>query len=541
VTPCLRHIAMAGLVVAAATCASGGEDAAAPRLSAEVTAAFGGWFRPGCPVAFRVALTNPGRAFEGDMDLVVEGITWRTRVQVGSQATATLHVLAAVHSAASPVELVVRGEAGEEMLRQRVATGLRQRSAEGALVAVMDDDADAGPRLKAQGLAVAEMGGEDLPHWGSSYANIDAAIIVGAGLGWQTEVLRAAAHTGGPVVFVLKPGEAVHEGTALGGLRAPRQATGEEWLREVAKQEDVEPLADGLVWREGLGRVAVGPPSDEFLAAVADLARAAASRRRGAGDVTVAPEVYEAFDAPVWSGRTRWRVAGAALAMLAAVVVVALAVPRNWGRRARVICVLWAVVLLALVARWAILPAEPAVMDTLTVVEAAEGSDVGPATTLVALNGAARGAVTVEIGGGAEIVPVYYEASDAGTWGDVVVEGDGGGARTLTCGVHRGVRRCFAMWWEASWRAGELADTEGDSVVVRRRRVSVGDGWQPVRRLRGWEEPAGSVLRWQARRWAGGGTFRASCKRLPWQVVHSSRLLEARRHPALIWAEAQDD
>jgi len=539
-THVLRNIAMAGLAMAAATCASGGEDAAAPRLSAEVTAAFGGWFRPGCPVAFRVALTNPGRAFEGDMDLVVEGITWRTRVQVGSQATATLHVLAAVHSAASPVELVVRGEAGEEMLRQRVATGLRQRSAEGALVAVMDDDAEVGPRLKAQGLAVAELGGEDLPLWGSSYANIDAAVMVGAGLGWQTELLRAAAHTGGHVVFVLKPREAVHAGTALGG-RAPRQATGEEWLREVVKHEDVAPLADGLVWREGLGRVAVGPPSDEFLAAVADLARAAASRWRGAGDVTVAPEVYEAFHAPAWSGRTRWRVAGAALAMLAAVVAVALVVPRNWGRWGRVVCVLWAVALLALVARWAILPAGPAVMDTLTVVEAREGSDAGPAATLVALTGAARGTVTLEFGGGAEIVPVYYEASDAGTWGDVVVEGDGGGARTVTCDVRRGVRRCFAVWWEANWSAGELADTGGDSVLVRRRRVSVGDDWQPARRFRRWEEPARSALRWQARRWAGGGTFRASCKRLPWQVVHGSRLLEARRHPALIWAEADSD
>jgi len=540
VTHCLRHIAMAGLVVAAATWAAGGEDAAAPRLTAEVAAAFGGWFRPGCPVAFRVALTNPGRALEGDMDLVVEGITWRTRVQVGSQATFALHVLAAVHSAASPVELVVRAETGEELLRQRMAAGLRQRSAEGALAAVVDDDAEVCPRLKGHGLAVAEMGGEALPHWGSSYMNVDAVVVVGAGLGWQTE-LRSVPRRGGLVVFVLRPTDAVDEATALGGLRTPRQTTAEEWLRDVAEQENVAPLADGLVWREGQGRVAAGPPSDEFLAAVADLARAAAARRHGAGNVTVAPEVYEAFHAPAWSGRTRWRVAGAALAMLAAVVAAALVVPKDWRRRARVLCILWAVALLALVARWAILPAMPAVMDTLTVVEARNDSQVGGALTVVALTGAARGRATLTFGGAAEVVPVYYEASDAGTWDDVVIEGDGGGARTLTCGVQRGVRRCFAVWWEANWSAGELADTEGDGVLVRRRRVAVGDDWQTVRRFRGWEEPARSALRWQARRWAGGGTFRASCKRLPWQVVGGGRLLETRWHPALIWAEAQGD
>ncbi len=545
----MRQAAVLTLALAARALALAG-GAGAP-VSAEASAGFGGWFRPGCAVPFRVTIHNRGAAFAGHLDLVVEGIAWRKPVTVGAGASATVDLLAAVHSASARVAVRIVRDDGEALLDAAASPALRERPAGQALVAVVDGAGELAARLRALGPEVVEVTAERLPRAAAGYLGIDALAVAGNGLGDASqagiEVRQAVAgwvHQGGLAAFALEPDEVVAPESLLGETsQCGSEMAAGKWLAWARQRPGAEAVGEGVAWRLGLGRVAAALPSDAWPGATAALAEASAARRRGGGNAAVAPELYQAFDAPPWTRAARWRVAGAALAMLAAVAVAALTVPRGWGRWRRAGCIVWLVAFLAVAAWWVVVPGQPAALDTLTVVEAGHGQGEGCATTLACLTGAARGRVRLDFAGAASVLPIYHDARDAGTWEDVVVAwGAEGGPCTVSCEVRRGVRRCFAVPWGELWRPPVVPAREGaDGIVVRRRQVAVGDGWQSLRRLGQWGDLERGAVRWQARRWAGGGTFRARWGDLPHHPVHGRRLLATRRHPALLWVEVRGD
>ena len=503
----VRALAM---LTALGCAAAGGEGA--PPLSATVLAGFDGWFRPGCPMPLRVAVTNRGGAFRGEVDVVVEGVVWRQAVRVGAETTATAEAVAAAHSATASVRVRLRDGTGRERLDESQPLGLREVPEDGTLVVAIASGSGAGGW--GAGLAgAARVAPDALPTTAAAYAAVDVIALDGTGEGLGPGVAAALAEwvrCGGRAVFVPAPDELVRPECLLARLGG-----------EAGRQRSA-------TWRVGLGgvHVATAPPPLSFL----PTGRRGRRWHRG-----VAPELYAAFSDAAWSGAVRWRLTGAALAMLVAVVAVALGVPKGWGRWRRAVCVGGAALALAALGWWAVLPATPAALDTAAIVEAIEREPEGHRTDLVCLAGTGGGCATVDLGTAQAVVPAYYAAEDAGGWSGVVIARDADGRCTLTCGVERNVRRCF-LAWEGQEPVASGAD--GEVLVVRGATFAADGGWRPLRTLDRWGAMEQALVRWQAARWLGGRTFRAGWQRRVRPAVRGTGLLETRRHATLVWVEA---
>ncbi|MFW6108442.1 MAG: hypothetical protein ACOC8D_01380 [bacterium] len=535
------------VIIFLAACAPGWAAEGEPPLSAEVTAGFDGWFRPGYPVPFRVRITNREAALAGQLELVVEGITYRRPLQVGAGATATVELLAAVHSAAATVALRVRGQDGGTLMEKSVRAALRERSEAEPLVVVTGANDPLSAGLRAHDIRVVELAPERLPRTAAAYLGLDAVAGRWADLAGAGQAIEGFVGHGGLAAMVLDPDGVTPQGVGFGDLGgAGAGLSAAQWLGQVSRRPGVRAIADGVTCREGLGRLAAGKASAPFVAAVAGLIQTAAARRRGGGDPTIAPELYEAFGDPVWTRGSRRHLALATLAMVAVVALVARFVPLGWRWWQRGVAAVWAAGLVGVIAWAAFVPRQPVVLDSVVVASMRSGERAVSTTSVLCLAGVREGRASVNVGPATQVVPVYRRADEVGSWDDVIVELDSGdGNCFVRFDVRADVRRCLVIWRGMRWGVGaDIDEGAGERLLVRRRRFKARDEWRSLRRLERRGDLKKGLLRWQARQWAGGGAFRASWARQPWKPWHLVGVrggLEERYHPAMFWVGVEEE
>lgn len=526
------------LALATVALAARGAAEAGRGLSLDVSAAFGGWFRPGCPVLVRATLTHRGPALDGELDLTVEGITWRQPLRVGADTAASVDVLVVAASPTAPARARVRDRSGALVLDQAVDLGLRPRGSQPSLLVGVWG----GKPRAAGGRGVALLEVDELPTLAPAYLALDALIVMGDGAGVPPAARTALAawvHGGGAVAFALAAGAPVGTGSFLAELggRSGR-ATAAEWLKAASEGRRTRDIGGATAWRAGLGHVAAALGTDT--AALAEAFRAVGPPMWGGAASPAAPGLYDAFDGPLWSRAARWRLAGAALALLAAVVAVALIAPSRWGRWGRAACLVAASAALAGAAWALVLPAGRGVLTAVGVVECVEGEDGGRRTELVCVAGAGRGRVGLDLGHAEAVAPLYYGAGDAGSWRDVVVARDSAGRWTVALDVARDTRRCLMAWWP--WERVGAGPGGRPEVRIRGTRFAQGEEWRPLRELRRWDTARRAIVAWQASRWGRTGlTFAVSWHDADEAVVDGDGLLDRRAGATLLWAETPAD
>ena len=532
------------LLVAAAACG-------AATLTAKVTPAFDGHFRPGLPVLLRVAVANEGPALDAQLDVVVDGVTYRQPLRIGAEATATAEVLVAAHSGAPQATVSVRGPSGHTLWESSEELGLRRRQKKQRVAAVSRPQlAKAFPRK----WTVLVVEPDALPSSAAGYLAVDVVAVAGDGGGLSPgtrEALAEWVRGGGAAAFVLDPGAPVTDDgllAELGGCGA--RATGQEWLRAVAATQATERAGRAVAWRRGLGLVVAGTEDD-----LADTAWTKLVPTNVFGSQPMDPRHYALlyewglFEAPVVVPAVRWRIVGATVALLAGVVVLVLLVPRGWGRGAQAASVAGVSAGLAALGWCLMLPPGQGTVDSVVIVEPAQAGEAGRVTELVSISGIGRGAVTVCFGDAQAVVPLHGETAEGGERSGMVVARDGAGRWTVECPVSKGVSRGVLAWWGGAPSGVEMAASRHPSLLVRNWRFAEAgqpppdeDDGRLLMDWRGWRDGARAVLSWQGRRvgrdnrlyratWHDGGTSRLT----------GTGLVQTRTLGTLVWAAEAGD
>jgi hypothetical protein len=466
--------------------------AAAAEPTVSVSPALGGAFRPGAPLALRVAVAE-APAFDGWLDVVAEGIAFRQRLQVGAGGQATIEALVAVHSDQSHVDVVLRKDAGGVVFRQAVPLTLRGGE---RVAAVLDGDAQAGAALLGEGWTVTA--GDAPATWAGFLATDAVVVLSGSALPdgvWDS--LEAWVRAGGMLVL-------------------PPNTSGLRW-----------PLAEGETKRLGLGSARAGGST------------AAATRR----EAWVDKGVWGSFPAARWETTDRWRAAGGAVALLVAGCLLVTSAASRRGGRAKLLALAVAVSAALAFLAWAVmLPPGRGVVSALAVVESVAGQAGGRRTDVVCVSGAGRERVRVALPGVEAVVPLYYSRDEAGGWRDVVVgrERDGW---FVECDVTDRVRCCFGALggWDADAPPARGA-ADGD-LRVRDGLCSVGRGdeWQSLRLAADLDPDDKAVLLWQARRTGRDGRlYRAAFESDDAIPCQGERLMASHRRRALAWVELRE-
>jgi hypothetical protein len=462
-------------------------------LTATVTPALEGWFRPGRPVLLRVRLANEGQALTGTLDLVVEGITYRRPFVVGAEATAVVDVLAAVHTTQQGVRVRAESGRGEVVCDERVAVALRRPGPAERLVVAVGEAREAAGGAFGSGAAVAGVTADELPGAAAGLAAADAVVV-----GIEEELSSVA--QGAVRDWVRQGGRLVLVAAGRSEDAASTQAEVEEAALEAwLPAGDVGPpleVGQGTAWVRGLGLV-VAAARPEGLAG--HLESVAARPVMGVEEAN--PELYEWFGQARLTSAVRWRwvAIGAALVLAAAVAARALS-RRKEGRV--VPWIVGACALLAAVA-YAVLVTGGRGTRAAGVMRVLGRDGSGAFAEVVQVGGAGRDHVRVSFNRAAVVVPAYYSPEDVGTWDGVVVEEDWEGGWHLRCAVERGIRRCFVAMdaireWDSrgpgrGWRGG---------LWVRGGRFAVAgdDLWRSIQELdEAWDGPA-ALVRWEALR-----------------------------------------
>jgi len=503
-----RLLATSLLAAALAVGPSAAGEAAG--VSAAVSPAFGGCFRPGCPVLFRVAVTNDGPALDGQLDLVVEGVAWRQPLRLGAGTSATVEVLAAVHTATARERVRVCDGGGSAILDVPASLGLRELPA------------DAPPQV-----AVWRRGADALPTMAAGYLVLDALVVAGDGADVPPPA-RAALERwvtgGGHAAFALEAGEPVGAESLLAGLGpCSGRSTAAEWLEAAGEAAPPVETSAGRRWRVGLGWLTVA--ADVGAGELASALRDEGTRGWPGAGSAGASRVLEAFGGPRWSVGARWRVAGATLALLAAVGLVARLVPRGWGRWRRAACVAAAAALLTAAAWALVLPGGRGVLESAAIEERVVGESAGRRCEFVCASAVGRQRLALDLGDAEVVVPLYSDPREVGSWRDVVIARDERGRWTVACDATRRVRRGFLAWW--SWGMASLVESGGRGLLVRGGHFAEPSGpglppseaWRPLRELARWSDLERAMVAWQARRGAAGVVHEAS-----WAADERSRV-----------------
>ncbi|HUT37399.1 MAG TPA: hypothetical protein VNE39_28215 [Planctomycetota bacterium] len=535
----MRRLVGAMVAVASALACQAGEVAVALRP------AFDGHFRPGAPVWLRATVANAGAGFEGTLDLVVDGLTWRQALRVGAQTSARVDVLVAPRSEATRARVVVRSSRGEVLHDAGVGLGLRARGDGGPLVVAV-----AAPRRVVEDLfgscqATVEAG--ELPALAAGYAAVDALGFAGDGGEAPAAARRAIAEWvrgGGVVGFALEDAAPVRTESLLAELGGcAGRASSEEWLAAAAARHPTEGADGRLLWRLGLGKVSAGTQKALAHGRLGGLLRAGS-----AGEEWVDPGLHAAFRGARWEAALRWRLVGGAAALLAGGVLVALVGLRGRRRALRAALAAGVAAALAAVAWGVMLPAGRGTLEAACVLERVAGLAGERRTEVLCLEAVGRTRVRLDLGPAEAVVPFYRSADDAGGGGEAVIERDAAGRWTVQCVLTRQTRRCFAAWWP--WREtpeAEPAVGRGD-VLVRGGRFAVaeaqgklpGEPWQRLDELREWGEAHRALAAWQARRAGTAATWRVRPD-AAWQtLVTGAGLLDCRMLAAQVWTRVGD-
>jgi len=531
-----------------------------------VSPALAGLCRPGYPVMLRVSLDaaqqelrppNDGSAFDGQIDVVVEGIAYRQPVTLGAGAMATAEVVVTARSPLARASVLLRGRSGVlfrqdglELRLPQAGEGIdsnrsdpqkpnsSEKGTDETRVVAVGVDADWVRRVVGGRAVIAPVRADEVPSSAAALLVADIVIVAGDGrtmpLGART-ALADRAQEGGTLVFVLAADAPVHPDSLLSELGgcAGRPAAA-QWLRAVAGSRRTSALGQGLVWQTGLGRVAAGT-ADAF-------PPGAIRAPRRPPDLWADPGIYGAFETPSWPLALRWRLVGGALAFLVVAAVLASVLSR--GRRgAGLLATLGLSAGLAAIAWGLLLPNGRAVVEKVSVVECDEGLSAGARTDLLSVGGIGRSPAQVSLGKVDAVVPLYYSPDDAGAWRDVVIQRDAQGEFTVLCDVTKGVRRCFAGW--RSWQGTGATEAGREAILVRGDRFAAGgaaappskEAWLPLAQLKKWTEAERAVVQWQARRaaprdrlaeasWSGAEERSTGPGALSWRV-----------RPQLLWVE----
>ncbi len=352
------------LAVGALACRGGG-------VSATLRPGFGGLFRSGAPVWLRATVANEGPAFEGVLELTVEGVTYRQAVRIGAQAAGLADALAAARAEGARARVVVRASGGRVLHESDVALGLRRGPEGKPLVAAV-----AAPKSAAEelfGSCAAAAAADELPALAAGYAALDALAFAGDG-GEVPAAARPAiadwVRGGGVAGFALDGQAPVRSDSLLaelGGCAGRTSAS--EWLAALAERQATR-QADGVrVWRVGLGTVCAGVRTG--------LAAGAAARLLGVGAATrdewTDAGLHAAFRGARWDAAVRWRLVGGAVALLAAGVLAARFAWRGRGRAVRAALAVGVSAALAAVAWAVMLPAGRGTLEAVCVLERVAG------------------------------------------------------------------------------------------------------------------------------------------------------------------------
>lgn len=510
-------------------------------LSVRLAAAWEGEFRPGAPLLVRVSLSNGGPAFEGTLDLVVEGLTFRQPVRVGAQTTAAVEALAVARSDAARARVVVRSGGGEVLFGGDAPLGLRRHEEGKPLVAAVGL-----PRPAAEDLfggCRAAVRAEELPTLVAGYAAVD-----GLGFGGDGGEVPAAARVaiaewvrgGGVAGFVLDAKGPVRGDSLLAELGGcAGRPSAEEWLAAVAARQSTLGVDGTHWWRLGLGTVCARTPEKFAHGLLGRFLKGAAGR-----DEWADAGLYTAFRGARWGTGLRWRLVGGAVALLAAGALAARFALRGRGRWLRAALVAGVAAALAAVAWGLMLPSGRGSRETACVLERVQWQAGERRTEIVCLEALGRTRVRLDFGAAEAVVPFYHSAEGAGG-GGAVVERDASGRWRVECALTRGSRRCFAAWWP--WREAPEAERrmrEGDIAVRGGRFAIAGAGgklpeedaaWQPLEGLPAWGEGHGALAAWQARRVNPAFYFRAGPEEHWDTQAGGTGLIESRGLAAQVW------
>ena len=237
----MRWLAFVGLVGCGAAWGEAGQ------VRARLAATLGGRFRCGLPVMLRVGLENDGPAFEGTLDVVVEGVTYRRPVRVGRGSGTWASVLAAVHSAGSRVRVRVRDGGGGVRFEGVLDAGLRAVDPTRGLVVAVEGAGALVEPLFGDACGTAEVAAGDLPTMSAAYLSADVVVVAGDGAALSVSAQRALGgwvRGGGVVACVLAAEGPVRSGGLAAELaECSGRATVREWLGAVAATESRKTVA----------------------------------------------------------------------------------------------------------------------------------------------------------------------------------------------------------------------------------------------------------------------------------------------------------
>jgi len=513
-------------------------------VAVSVRPGFEGLFRPGAPVWLRATVANGGAAFDGALELTVEGVTYRQAARVGAQATGLADAFVAARAEGARARVVVRSAGGRVLHESDVALGLR-RGAEGRPLVV----AVAAPRAVAEelfGSCAAAAAADELPPLAAGYAALDGLAFAGDG-GEVPAAGRPAiadwVRGGGVAGFALEEKAPVRSDSLLAELGGcAGRASAEEWLAAPARRTTRE-LGGGRMWRVGLGTVCAGVRPKLAAKAFAGLLRADVASR----DEWTDAGLYAAFRGARWDAAVRWRLVGGGVALLVAGALVARLAWRGRGRAAKAALAAGTSVALAAVAWAVMLPEGRGCVEAACVFERAKGQTGERRTEVVCVEAVGRARVRLDFGAAEAVVPFYRSGEDAGG-GEAVIERDAAGRWTAECALTQRTRRCFAAWWP--WREGAPPEALGarfGDLALRRGRVAEvradsldGGPWFALEEFTAWGDAHRSLALWQRRRAARASYHFIRCEE-PWRsAITAKGVLEERRLAAQVWTLGED-
>lgn len=537
-----------GLVAIAAVLAwwAGGPSAGeGGEVAVGLRPAFEGLFRPGCPVWLWVTVANDGEAFEGLLDVVVDGVAYRRPLRVGAGAKGFTDAVVVARSEAARGRVVLRSRDGRVAYEATTGLGLRRRAAEPPLVVAAGAGRWAGEWLF--GACEAAVGAEELPTQAAGYAAADAVGVEGDGAALP-EATRAAlgnwVRGGAMLGFLLDAGSPVGSGSLLAELGGcAGRATAREWLAAVRARQGAAGDEGTAVWRLGLGTVAAATREGSAPGVFAGRLPAV-----GTGDRWADAGLYMAFEGARWTTGLRWRLVGGAAVLLAAGVLAArlgLRTRRRWAGTAATVGLAG---LLTAVAWWVMLPSGRGWLETACVAERVAGRRGERWTEVVCLEALGRTRVRLDFGVAEAVVPFYYSADTAGSGDGAVVERDASGRWAVECGLTGRSRRSFGVVWP--WR--ETAEPEGGvqqgDVLVRGPRFALAveggavpaEGWRPLDELPLGGAADRALAAWLGRRAGAGALFRVRAEPLASSAAAGARILEQRGLAGQVWARVDD-
>ncbi len=482
--------------------------------------AFGGWFRPGLPVAVYLEVKGTSLPFEGKLTLAVGGCRYSHRVRVPPGASASCELVVPAWVARPAARLSVAAPGRGPITERVVELPLAKLDEGKRLAAVAGDDHQWAEPLLGPGWVVVDA--KPLPASASGYQILDALVVRGDGASLPPgRGAMAWVRGGGQVVFVLDPGGSVAKASLLADLGAESGDISRS-LARLSRRPGAARGEGWAAWPVGLGRAAVvlssvaRPPTFDGLL-LPRRTEALADER-----------LYAAFPRPHWPSAVRWRLVTAPAALMLLAALVAGAVARR--RRARGAALAIGGLLAAAFVVLLFLPQGRALARIVRVVE--RGGELAQATDILCLDGLGRSPVEMVFRSADALVPLGFAPGSAGSGEVERISED---SWILRVEVENGTRRCFVVMRKV---AAAEPSAAGRRLIVRGGQFLDEAGRErPLAELPVHDSLLRALVGWQARRLRPGTTHQVTWSNTDWKPaeLEGKGLAGSLRGPTLWW------